>query len=694
MISKFVTLSDYCILEYMMTPPGDPNPTIMNTQYYFVDNQNVDQYQLYNTDAYDQTTKNSRGLSVVPIGNSKLVRVDITDVPIYTAYDPKITETSVSPSLSSFTIMDTMRFHFASGFNFTEVRNLILGARLKLNNLKQLQVANVLMTAQTAQDLLTFNPKPLFLANTIYDKYIDIKVPTSSYLDEDFAQFGSASFEYAITGGAGLIVGAPITVSLIEANYEDLFAENNQTYEVYRVVNYYEGSVPQANEFDSLGATIQEATDGDYIEFFATWNGGFAEDLISTLNAKGPDNDWIFVHQLQVYEQVGTALVPSGNFMVYQEDNFDTPLSYRPILKEAGFAVSMSIDYTLRLLNKRNGDQVIRTGSMSLFNPNKYGKSLTKLELADKPQSMKVYNKIVQKNLEISNLFTGAKSQAPKTVTPTVIVQEKEVKVGVPIFYKQANIRVSQKNALLKATDGTSDLIFGQGELMIPIDPTDNYFKFTVYEVDQNNPSNQKPANLNLNSRFTLNFGSDAKYMYDSVKDPSVENPSLGQIAFRIPKDQAKKILTTTDQLVYISLIAEDGTESLLYTAKWMSSSEYAAIIKAQDAAKNALLNDPTALIASLQAQISDLQSQNESLNSRLRAQSVSVRPTETYVTLNPIAAVANVQAATLVNANTDIVNVELVSPITVETTTRRSQKNANIRQAVQNVIQNVQNNV
>ena len=110
-----------------MTPLGDPSPDIVNSQYYFVDNKHVDGYQLYNTDAYTSITKNTRGLSVVAIGGSRLVRVDLTDLPIYTQYDPNITETAVSASLSSFTIMDTMRFHFASGFNFTEVENIILG---------------------------------------------------------------------------------------------------------------------------------------------------------------------------------------------------------------------------------------------------------------------------------------------------------------------------------------------------------------------------------------------------------------------------------------------------------------------------------------------------------------------------------------------------------------------------------------
>lgn len=685
MISRFVTLSDYCVLEYMMTPLGDPAPTIVNSQYYFVDNKNIDGYQIYNTDAYESITKNSRGLSVVAIGGSRLVRVDLTDLPIYTQYDPSITETAVNANLSSYTVMDTMRFHFASGFNFTEVENIILGARQKLNDLKQIQLANVLIDSVTAQALLTFNPKPLYLSNTIYDRYVDIKVPTLSYLNEDFAQFGSASLEYALTNGTGFIKEAPITVSLIEATYEDYYPDNGEKYELYRVANYFEGSVPQINEFDSLGAVIQEAADGDYIEFFATWNGTFAEDLISTQNAKGPDNDWIFIHQLQVYEQIGTALVPSGNFTVYQEDNFDTALSYRPILKEAGFAVSMSIDYTLRLLNKKTGDQIIRTGSMSIFNPNKYGKYLTKLELADKPQSMKVYNKIVQKNLEISNLFTGGKKPQASNIQTTATVIEKEVKVGVPVFYKQANIQISQKNALLKYGDGSMEVIFGQGDLILPIDPTDNFFKIKVYEKNPANPKTQSPANLNNNSTFTLTFGSDSKFVYNGLTDPAYVDPSKGELAFRIPKDQAKKILGTTDTTLFISLIGEDGTETLLYTGKWLPSSQYSTVLKANEAAQNALLNDPQTVISELREKISKLESDNATLRKRLETNKVGgikAIQRENVKTINPILGQANPYAeAVAVNPNTQTTNTTtIVDDEPVPTTTRKSQgwKNRN----------------
>lgn len=689
MASRFVTLSDYCVLEFKLTPVGDPSPEIINSSFFVNTNANVDLLQLYNTDSYTDVTKNTRDLSLIPIGGSKLIRSGISKVPIYTNYDPNIVETAVDPSLSNFLIMDTLRFHFASGFNFTEVENIILGARHKLNNLKQVQLANVLMTAEIASNLLTFNNKPLFLSNTIYDKYVDIKIPSIPNIDQDFIQFGSASFEAAITGNVGFIKDCPITVFLSEATYEEFHADNGETYDLYRVVNYYEGSVPQTNQFDGLGAVIQEATDGDYLEFFATWNNAFPDGLISALNEQGPDNDWIISHELRVYEQIGSALVPSGNLIVYQEEGFDAPMSYRPILKEAGFAVSMSVDYTVRLLNRATGDQVIRTGSLTIWNPNKYGKQLLKLQLADLPQSMKVYNKIVQKSIEASSLFVGKSKTQTSTSNQTVVTKIKEVKVGVPTFHKQANIRVSQKNALLKMTKGESELIYGQGELLLPIDPTDNFVKFTVYEADSTNPSKQKPADLNSNSKFTLNFGQKSPLTYNSLTDPAYENPSVGQIAFKIPKDQAKKILESGDDSMYICLIAEDGSETLMYSGKWLPSTEYAKVLKAADDAKNAIINDPQATIASLNERISALEKTNSELNAKLASTKKPTMPrrtfadvstrSETYQSINPIASQSTALSAKT-ESSTTITTTVAPDADFAETTTRRVYHNGKVQ--------------
>jgi hypothetical protein len=297
---------------------------------------------------------------------------------------------------------------------------------------------------------------------------------------------------------------------------------------------------------------------------------------------------------------------------------------------------------------------------------------------------MKVYNRIIQKNLEISNLFTGGKAPAAATsqmvAAPTVI--EKEVKVGVPVFYKQANIQISQKNALLKYGDGSMEVIFGQGELIIPIDPTDNFFKITVYEKNPINPAIQTPANLNNNSTFTLTFGSDSKFVYNGLTDPAYVDPSKGQLAFRIPKDQAKKILESTDTTMFISLIGEDGTETLLYTGRWLPSSQYSTVLRANEAAQNALLNDPQTIISELREKISSLETTNAALNKRLTSSRSFLGPAveapqlETIRSINPIAGQLN-PYADVVFVNVDTENVSLVNIIQedpVPTTTRRSQ--------------------
>ena len=277
MNSSFVSLSSYCLLEFRATPLNDLTPPMLSTEYYFVDNKNVDTYQIYNSDGDASLTHNSRNRSVVSVAGSKVIYVDTTLVPIYTQYDPNITETALNPSLSQNLVMDTLRFHFASGFNFTEVENLVVGARYKMNNLKQVQIATILLDAATALEIFTYNNHPLFIANTIYDKYIDVKVPAAPWIDKDFDEFGDASFEYAITGGVGFIKNAPITVFLAEANWEEYNAPNDITYDRYKLVNYFEGAVAQVNEFDALGCVIEEADDGDYIKFHATWGGGFPD---------------------------------------------------------------------------------------------------------------------------------------------------------------------------------------------------------------------------------------------------------------------------------------------------------------------------------------------------------------------------------------------------------------------------------
>lgn len=623
MSSTFIRLTDYCIVEYIPTPvtafPGDK---ILTTEFFKLDNTYTNTRQIYNTDAANPITKNSRDLTVVSVGGAKSIYLDPTLVPIYSDYDTNLTQALVDSGLSANLVFESVKIHFASGFNFTEVRNVIFGIKHRLNNGTELIMSNVVLDAQTAQDIFTYSLRPLFIGNTIYDKTIEILVPAIAHLIDDFETFGAASFAHAITDGIGFSKTISPKVFIGEAAYEEYNAPNNITYDRYQTNLYYDAPVSQNSKFEPLGCQIAEATNGDYIEFFATWDGAFPEDIIAQLNSTGPDQEWIIIHQLQVYEHIGGDTLLSSNQVVYQENNFDEPLYFRPILRNAGFAFAMSIDYTIRLLNRRGPEQVIKTGSLSIFNPNKYGLNLLKLNLPDGPKSMKVYNKIIQKNYEIGSIFSPRSSQvgvppAPAAQAGTSQIVVQQVLVPQTTVIKQSNIRLTQRNALVQNSDEAAELVYGQGRLTIPIDPTDNEIKFIVYQANPMDPTKQNRVSLPSSSEFKLVFGKTTDFVFPQTIDPNKTNPSQGELCFLVPKELAKRIATTTDTGFHISIVSKlTGSETMLYSGTWAPSEKYAEVLAAEEDALAVVANE--ALVAQLQQSVALLTAQNEDLTEEL----------------------------------------------------------------------------
>lgn len=657
MSSTFLRLTDYCIAEYIPTPVTVvPGGKVLTTDFYKLVNNKTGTRQIYNTDAANDVTRNSRDLTVVGVGGSRLIYLDPTLSPIYTEYDPELVETIVDSDLTTNQVFETVRLHFASGFNFTEVRNIIFGIKHNLNDNTQLIASNCILDSQTAQEIFSYNLRPLFIGNTIYDRYLEVDVPAIAWMIDDFDTLGVNSFAHVITDGIGFSKNSSPIVYLAEAAYEEYNAPNNITYDRYQISNYYESPVAKDNKFEPLGCYLAEATDGDYIEYFATWGGAFPEDAIAQLNSTGTDQDWILVHQLQVYEHVGGELIPSSNQIIYQEGNFDTPQYFRPILRNAGFAVAMSIDYTLRLLNRRGPEQVIKTASLSVFNPNKYGLRLTKLNLPEGPKSMKVYNKIIQKNYEIGSIFSprsvhvNAATPTPGTAG-TSTIQIKEVLVPTYTMIKQSRIRLSQRNALNQVGNEAAELIYGQGRLVIPIDPTDNLIKFIVHQTNPIDATKQDRVNLNNNSEFRLVFGKTNDFVFAAAVDPALTSPSQGELAFRVPKEFAKRLATTTDPNFHIAVVSKaDGTETMMYTGTWAPSEKYSDILAAEEDALAIVANE--AQVVQLQQQVALLTSQNEDLTEEvasLKSQQNSAPPSGTLPT------VFNINNINAVNASPNI---------------------------------------
>jgi hypothetical protein len=586
--SRFVNITNYCIVEYMLEDLGSLD--VVNDDFILLQNDHIDSHQIFNPDGSFISTRNIQDLTVVSIEGGKYVYLDSEKIPNYIDYDPKITETTIS----GFNVtLDKVRFHFIAGFDFSDFKALVLSVRNIENDSKTNIFANILFNQNTQSTLLTFNTRPLYIANSMYDRYIDVYVPSIKNINEEFntSPTPGSTFSAAITPKAGSYTGfvtnKPIIISLDECEIEEtLDTDIGITYQAFKISEHYESVVSQSNEFDSVGAYIQESSEGDFIEFFMTFNGGFPEELISILNRRNPLNDYIIAHELTIFEQIGSAFVKSSRLAFFQEEGFDEANLFRPVLKNANIAITMSIDYIVRLVNRLNGDQIIREGSLIIESPKKYGKKLLKLELRDKPQSQKIVNKIYKKNFEATELFIDPAQNVTSTISGSNVTVVNSIQY-VPIFFTKSNISVSTNSYLVTENNNQEEVVFQNGTLRFVISPFDNYLKFKFYTS-----VNGKITALDLNNTSTIYRAvfqtSNGKIKINNLNDQTKENPSAGEIVFNIPTESSEQILQSNDRNFYITAVAEDGTETLMYNGEWRKPSEQNEVEDAIAAAREA----------------------------------------------------------------------------------------------------------
>jgi len=635
MQSRFIKLTEYCLLEYQYESLSPSSPILITSPFFTLKNSDNEIF-MYNPDSALYETGNIKDLTVIPqvANGGRFVYLDSEDSPNYTEYEPTLTETLVP---GGSIVADRARFYIASGFQFTDFSNMVLSIRQDMNNGNSLILASILLNPTTLGDILLYTTRPLIIGNTMYDRYIDIIVPSIKNMDEAFYTSPNQANTFAsqITNGVGLVRNNPITVNLFECTLGPALTTEVESYTTFDITQAYSAQISQANDFDLVGAQIREAVDGDYLEFFATWNQGFPEEFIGILENRSGQS-WIIFHQLTIFEQIGSSFVKSGDATFFQETNFDEPLIYRPILKNANEAVSMAVDYSVRLVNRVTNEQIIRTASLTVVNPNKYGKSLLKLDLADKPNSYKISNVIIKKLTDSVQVYSDPAMVGPAPVTqpvapatpdplpPAVITNT--VTQYVPVFYSRNSIAVSPKNQLVRSGK-TSELTFGQGLLSIAVTPFDNTFKFQVKTESTNTARGTvsfSTMDLTQFTGFELVFGSaSSKISVPSVTDQSQVDSSIGEILFKVDATVSSKIQTLDDPKFYIVTVGKDGSRSALYTGKWYNSdnittadSENANQLSAAQA--EARLEER---VTSLQTRINQLETEN----SKLKASKIGV---------------------------------------------------------------------
>jgi len=552
--SKYVQITSWLLLEYRYA--DNPNPEIHFTNdvgFNRMTNgfRNGD-VQIFNQNDDYNITQNTAQVSVVQTSDTKFVTLDENLIIPYNDYRTELTPSSqlaVNFSPTNFSVVyDSVRFWILSGYNLSNIDGLIMQIQAQDQDLSYVTLSQILLRRASA-GTYTFSPSPLSIGASIYDKYFQISIPSIASLMDSYqaAPDGTKSQQVAARiskSGEGFVINAPLRITA----YQVGSIQTIEGYDTYftSVINTL--SLEAEDPFSEVGAFIAPSTDGQFFEYFATYDGGFIEDFILFQNSIG--NAYVISHQIEVLEQIGAALIETSNFSSIQTTGYDIPNLYRPIVRNASVAVSFTLRYTMTLVNNANQQRVVRISSYTSFDPHAYGTSIQPILLSNAPQVQKIYNKISSSpSIQLSSDVFGAQTLGREVIRiNNVYVDNTNITVGL------TNLTVNN-NGLIEdpSSSGNSITYFSKGNAEIDISPFDNYYKFTA--VMNTMGSDPKAMNFDTDGSYFLQFidNSGNKYSVPNLTNTNIANPAKGELLFKLDETSSTRILQFTDRTFYIT---------------------------------------------------------------------------------------------------------------------------------------------
>jgi len=553
--SSYIQISDYALLEYIYSNDTITTAKAKPLRLY---NNYSDEYQFLNSSQAVDITGNVLDNCVVRLGTDSTQWGYLTmnnSTPLV-QIDPNFTLSDMTSKMGSSINYDTVRLHLLSGYDFPGLDGIILNIGWGEWDINGDVGRNFTPASQVyvkgGEDRINYSIVPLFLGDRFYDRYIEFSLPSLANVNFDFWNSPSSpvtlGYNYTFDN-VGFSQTSQINATLYEINSTSTSRGNT----FFLTGASYTTSFNQSDLYSYVNAVIQENAEYDYIEYYPTWNGQFLADYINLLNDAG--GDWVVINQLDLYEQLGINFVKTFSMSSLQETAFDAPAAFRPIVRNAALAISYSIDYTMRLMNRINGQEIVRKATFASTDPKKYGPSLQRINVLEGFTPVKVYNKIINTSSEtIANSVQYVGS-------PTVLTQN----VYVNSYYDLNYISV----------DSTTDMsvilgqfVYPQGTNYIFINKFDNYVKFKVFtkspDKQQNITLDFSITGMNAKLAFIMDDGS--KTFISPTQDLTIANPGAGELLFLIDSTLSTKLLGGTQRDYFLVNQNPDGTETMIYS--------------------------------------------------------------------------------------------------------------------------------
>lgn len=560
--SKYAVLTSYMLMEYMYADSPTPehyhvntgNPAIGYNK--IVNGYTDDDIHIFNNKINIGITNNTTENNVVSIGGGSYVTLDSNLIIPFNDFDDKLTKTIDLPVIfpSNISVVyDTIRFHIRAGYNLSNIDGLINTIKYEDQDGSYVTIASILIKRGT-QQIYTLNNAPVKIGADIYDRYIEIKIPSLLDMQNKYSAAVDLNKPFTLAGlisksGKGFNSLSPIRILVDEVNS----ISDYNGYPKYGTVNKATFSLEQENPFKNIGSVIKPSDSGEFFEFFATDDGGFIEDFILFQNSIG--NSYFIYHQIEVIEQIGTAFIQTSNFSSNQTTAYDVPNLFRPIVRNASVANSFILRYTMSLMNNKDNTSIIRISSYTSNAPGKYGTRITPIKISQNPLMHKIYNKVYEQPSIQLNQIVEENKVIEIIKYANVFIQQMDVTAAIENLQLTSEFSGS-KSIDLKPQSKGAGIIYGRGKGIIKISPFDNYLKFTFYSQGSDGIPDQIDLESSGNYKLIFIDNKGGKTTIDSLVNKNVANPAKGEIAFLIEESIAEKILNYTNENFYVANIS------------------------------------------------------------------------------------------------------------------------------------------
>tara|TARA_R110001606_G_scaffold67848_1_gene155064 strand:- start:2 stop:1378 length:1377 start_codon:yes stop_codon:yes gene_type:complete len=452
--SRFIQLSDQILIEYIYT--SQSVPTTFDTGTYPIElmrDANTKGTYFFNTDTVNATMGNDRDGAAVSNNATKTQYVSLnTSIGIpYNDYSPDLTDSvnllqTFNPNLA--VAYDKVKVHFIAGFSFQDFDGIVFEVLAPRRDSVMMNLASINFLKT---DTPSFAAEPLLIADKLYATYIEWRVPSLFYMNNLFDSADANGLGYKITEGQGFLGTPPIT--LRASGIYQTIIEN--AYSFYEMQEINSASILNRDIYDNVYAQVIQSTNGDYFELSGEVAGSSMENLIGQLNSSG--GNYIIFHEVSVTEQIGTVFTQTS-FQVFTQKgpDFNEPILFRPIIKNANNAISFTINYVLRLYNTVDATQIIKNAKLTSFETQKYGKQMLQINLGVVPTVANVYNQI--NNDTGKQLVVGSGSPDSNANTTEQIAEQLVVKTKyVTAFRDRLNVKAAISPVKVQTITETND---------------------------------------------------------------------------------------------------------------------------------------------------------------------------------------------------------------------------------------------